>query len=193
MTQDANKQFYDRLNSDNRQSLPLRALVTSTPQDRDPALYGRVVDQFIVEQSARYKPTPGTTWCNIFVWDVTSAMGQEVPHWIDIDNRPADPHSPGARETTANMLADWFDSVTARNRGWREVSRTGSQDEANSGRPVVAAWKAPPGKHGHVAMVRPAVWVPQGPTVAQAGAINFSRGLIGRAFGVREPRFFANR
>ena len=65
--------------------LPTNPIVKGNEECRSPALLDRLIEQFDVENSARYTPHKhgGDTYCNIFVWDVTSALGAEIPHYVD--------------------------------------------------------------------------------------------------------------
>lgn len=69
--------------SDPYSAKPVDPPVTSTLEDRHPLLYSAIINQFGVETNPRYRPRNNNTYCNIFVWDVSSAMGAEIPHWIN--------------------------------------------------------------------------------------------------------------
>ena len=45
--------------------------------------YQAVLNEFGVETNPRYLQRNGNTYCNIFVWDATKAMGAEIPHWVN--------------------------------------------------------------------------------------------------------------
>jgi hypothetical protein len=117
----------------------------------------------------RYAHRNGSTFCNIFAWDVTRAMGAEIPHWVNPSGDPT-PHLKG-NELNANALNSWLHAHGARY-GWRQVTLAEGVDLANQGRPVVASWKNQ-GGIGHIAMIRPGVaTASEGPWMAQAGAKN---------------------
>ena len=141
------------------QALP--AHITSTQGARSAAAYADVLGQFCVGSCRRYAPTKMATYCNIFVWDVTRAMGCEIPHWIDADKRGCEPGDAGARETTANYLAGWLEDV-GRAQGWEQHTRRMCASLAALGFPTVASLQSH-GRHGHIAMVSP------DGTLAQAG------------------------
>jgi monofunctional glycosyltransferase len=153
------------------------------------------LDQFQVESNPRYRRNRadrGETYCNIYVWDVTRAMGAEVPHWVDDAGNPKEPGR--GHETTANGVVEWPDADGARF-GWQEVGSDRAQDLANLGQPVIAAWLNPKGI-GHVAMVRPCSPSREGPLLSQAGQTNSRSILASDAFGEawtrREVRYFAH-
>jgi hypothetical protein len=145
--------------------------------------YSHVIDQFQVDSHPRYRPQGKSTFCKTFVWDVTSAMGCEIPHWIDAQAQPA-AMGKGA-ETTANVV---LNLLALGAWGWR-VSDDPAAD-ATAGRPTVAGWYNPAGI-GHVAMVRP-FCEPARLIVAQAGRVNSSRMSLRTAFGDRPLVFYAH-
>lgn len=161
--------------------VPVFAPLTSDASNRSADLYRRVCAQFNVTSSPRYAAGPGVTWCNIYVWDATSAMGAEVPHWYD----PATgaPTSVGRGvETRANDVYNW---LVRGHGGWREGTHAEATANAALGRPSVAAYFNPtPGRSGHVAMV-----LPNG-NIAQAGASNFFDVPVSRGFGSLPVRYF---
>jgi hypothetical protein len=164
--------------------------VISRPGCRDPRQYIEVAKSFDVLDNPRYRSNetryglPPGTYCNIYVWDVTSAMQSEAPHWIDVFKRPAGVAAPGTTETTANGLIDWFHEGRC---GWRKMDDAREAYAiADTGRPVVACWRSPPGRVGHVAMVMP------GNVIAQAGANNLWLEPIAHGFGGLVPEFFGH-
>ncbi|NPV90054.1 MAG: hypothetical protein HPY50_04670 [Firmicutes bacterium] len=62
---------------------PLQPKFTSDENLRSPYAYDMIIDQFKVADNPRYKRRNGNTYCNIFAWDVTNAMGAEIPYWVD--------------------------------------------------------------------------------------------------------------
>lgn len=164
--------------------------LTNGEGQRSAAAYRAVIDQFDVENNPRYavnKKGRGDTYCNIFVWDVTRAMGAEIPHYVDPDTLEPRyyPDIRGARELSANGVADWLERVGARY-GWRRVSAEEAQALANRGHPVVTAHHNPGGS-GHVQVVCPSAdgrYDPsRGVTVAQAGRRLMNYGYITQIFG----------
>lgn len=156
-------------------SKPCTPAITSNESSRSAALYRQVIDQFAVETNPRYavnKKGHGDTYCNIFMWDVTSAMGAEIPHWVDAQTGAPRtyPDTKGAREMSANSIYNWLHEQ-GNNYGWFEVTPEQAQALANQGRPVVTAFKKT--GHGHVQVVCPSedgqYNEKRGVTIAQAG------------------------
>jgi len=153
---------------------PTTPAITSDIHNRSPQLYRAVVDQFNVETAERYRPfRNGNTFCNIFVWDVTRAMGAEIPHYTDpVTGDPMFyPDVRGARSMGAIATCQWL-STHGERFGWREVDAQTAQMHANQGRPAITS----AGSIGHVQMVVPSSsggFDPnRGVTIAQAGRIN---------------------
>lgn len=158
-------------------------LVTSDTTNRSAARYNSVVAQFKVESNPRYAVTEsGSTYCNIFLWDVTRAMGAEIPHYVDASTLEARywPDVSGARELNANGIHNWLQKKGG-DYGWKAVTAEEAQRLANAGHPVVTAWKNPAG-HGHVQAVVPSkdgkYDASRGVTIAQAGRRLFSYNYI---------------
>ncbi len=159
-------------------SKPCTPAVTSSVNNRSASLYRQVIDQFDVENNKRYevnKKGRGDTYCNIFLWDVTSAMGAEIPHFVDAQTGAPRtyPDVKGAKQMSANSIYNWLHEK-GNDYGWFEVTPEQAQQMANAGRPVVTSWKNL-GGHGHVQVVCPSkdgVYnEKRGVTVAQAGRI----------------------
>lgn len=128
--------------------------VVSNVGARSAALYNNVIKQFNVEGNSRYTPYKnGSTYCNIYVWDVTTAMGAEIPHRVDANGDIVKKGSSVAKYMTANAMYDWLGGK-GQEYGWKEVSAQEAQMYANMGSPAVASWKNPKG-HGHIQMVVP--------------------------------------
>lgn len=157
---------------------------------RSPDCYRAVVDQFSVATNARYAPREGKTYCNIFVWDVTRAMGAELPHWVDNDGHPAPAASPHAHRVSCNGLH----KLLLRHGlawGWSRVSEAEAEAAANVGHPTIAIRSNPEG-NGHVAVVLPTDPADSGIVVAQAGSIRFGRGSRTEAFGNTAPEYWTH-
>jgi hypothetical protein len=201
------KSYADGTNTyeiDKSSSHPVNPPVTNSPGNRDPNLYSSAINQFGVETNPRYTPRNNNTYCNIFVWDVTTAMDAEIPHWVDVKTRePLDvsKYYELTRqgiifdELNANEVVDWIDGSGA-NYGWHAVTAEEAQNLANRGNPAVAVWKNPnagvpesqwkypkAGTAGHVAMIRPGEYsLTQGPAIAQAGGDNTNSGRVSTNF-----------
>ena len=180
----------DYLSDANNQwrQIPLDLLVRNLPGHRSAAALNGCMDQFNVSGSARYKPKRagggGVTWCNVYLGDATSALGADVPHWIDERGRAAYASS-AHRETTANEI---YDRLLAGVDGYAECTPDVALAKALLGHPVVVAWRNPSGP-GHVALVEP-VSDARGILVAQAGAVCGRRIPLRAAFGDRAVRMF---
>lgn len=153
---------------------PTTPAITSDVNNRSPELFRAVVNQFNVETAERYRPgRNGNTFCNIFVWDVTGAMGAEIPHFTDpTTGDPMQyPNIRSARHMGAIATCEWLSEHGGRF-GWREVDAKTAQLHANQGRPAITS----AGSLGHVQVVVPSTngdFDPiRGVTIAQAGRIN---------------------
>ena len=139
--------------------VPVDAPTTNAAGNRSADAYSQVIDQFDVENNPRYAQRDGNTYCNIFAWDVTRAMGAEIPHYRE-----------DGSEMDANGVADWL-AGEGEAHGWHPVSEQEAQAMANQGKPVVVSWKNE-GGIGHIGVVRPGEMGENGPNLAQAGAVN---------------------
>jgi monofunctional biosynthetic peptidoglycan transglycosylase len=164
------------------------APIQSSPGQRDRFLYDSVINQFRVSTNPRYRQDlqgRGETYCNIFVWDVTKAMGVEIPHWVDGEGNRMDDGE--GSELDANGLIRWLESTGDRS-GWEAVDAGRAQALANQGFPVVATWKNP-GGIGHLAVVRPGDHSEtEGPNIAQSGSVNFNKGTVEQGFRERAAK-----
>jgi LysM repeat protein len=169
-------------------SHPINPPLTNAPGQRDAAIYSQLINQFAVGHNPRYIGVPGTTYCNIFVWDVSRAMGAEVAHWVDQSGDTATPGAPHANEIVINAGVNWMLDFGISKHGWRKATPQEAQDAANLGEIAVVMWKNPnPGHHGHTAVVRPGSINANGPTIAQAGLHNFNMGHVVDSFATRSP------
>jgi len=169
--------------------LPLKAVITSTSQNRHPDLYAAVIHQFGVEGNPRYAPDR-YTYCNTFAGDVMRAMGVPLPTKADLGINKRDRATVGTQ-----ALYRWL-LTKAGAQGWREVNPNTSeglrllQEHVNAGKPALAA------DEGHVAVIRPGQRANSVADlrIAQAGARNLNNVRLGDAgLGrVFRPRFFIN-
>lgn len=141
----------------------IRPTVTSTADRRSPIVYARVIQQFEVDTNPRYDPdAPDKPRAHIFVWDVTRAMGAEVPHFA------------GMKELSLAQTCDWirFEGVA---RGWLKLRLDRALNLANVGQPVLVLPENP--KLKALAVLLPGD-VPQ---VASAGLVRGGSLEIARA------------
>jgi hypothetical protein len=176
--------------------------VTSDLDRRSAQLYNEVIGQFDVETNIRYTPYKrgNDTYCNIFVWDVTRAMGAEIPHYVDLKTGAPRyyPDVSGAYELDANGVYDWL-TQNGKQYGWIEVSAETAQEYANKGCPAVTAWKNSDGGAGHVQVVCPSknggYDEIRGVTVAQSGRHNYEYAYISSTVSagkLPEVRYFVH-
>ena len=160
--------------------LPIRAPHQADASARRAQEYVDVCAQFDVEHAWRYRPREGLTFCNIFVWDCTCALGCEIPHWADDEGAPCAVGD--GTEMTANRMHEW---LAAESGGWKPCTVRDGAARAALGFPVVAAWRNPAGV-GHVAMVLP------GGLVASAGRLNAWLKPLPHSFGAVKPDYFTH-
>lgn len=170
--------------------LPASPVICSAPGERNPTSYEAILAQFDVEHNPRYVPRDGKTYCNIFAWDVTRAMGAELPHWVDPLGRPTTCDDPSGQRMNCNAISEWLHSV-GHSYGWTQTDEEGAVRAAALGHPTVAIWRNPSG-NGHVAMVRPDGMGLSGPFCAQAGKVCFQQGEVARAFGGFVPEWWSH-
>lgn len=166
-------------------SKPTWAQLTNGSNARSAEVYRKVVEQFGVETNPRYTSRDGKTYCNIFVWDVTRAMGCEIPHWEVAYKQVGSEVLAVGVERNANDVCDWLEKYGAAC-GWTKCKATEVNYLAEQGKPVVACYKSPARGIGHVAMVIPDVNTSlpgMQPIIAQAGAVNFYGFPMSRGFG----------
>lgn len=156
--------------------------VVNNVGNRSAAAYKSVIEQFNVETNSRYTPYKnGSTYCNIYVWDVTTAMGAQIPHRVDSQGNIATSSTSNVKYMTANRMYDWLGGEKGKEYGWKEVTAEEAQKYANMGCPAVAAWKNPKG-HGHIQMVVPSkdgqYNSSKGVAISQAGSKVIEYGYI---------------
>jgi len=171
--------------------------ITNEPGNRNPDIYNDIMNQFNVENHKRYERVGRTagnsgTKCNYFVWDVTRAMGVEIPHYHNIntgessygldDSDIRTGYGNTYHERNANATINWLENEGAAD-GWEVVSASEAQAYANQGIPAVAAFNNPGGA-GHMAMVRPSDGTTgNDPVIAQAGSRNYNETTASQGFG----------
>lgn len=163
----------------------------NSDKERSPENYRKALAQFEVATNPRYvkghdnDPTNGEeTYCNIFLWDATKALGCEVPHWVDLATGVETAMGKG-RELSANGVCDWF-SMHGLKFGWMKCDEVQARRRASAGFPTVVLWRNVNGI-GHVAMVLTGTDVTR---IAQAGTRNFFDEQLLRGFGGATPLNF---
>lgn len=181
---------------------PSSPAITNYSNKRSANNYYRVINQFDVENNERYevnKNGQGDTYCNIYVWDVTKAMGAEIPHYYNSKTGEAlsYPNVQGAECMTANKMQDWL-TTTGKQYGWKEVSAEQAQAYANQGHPAVTTFKNSSG-HGHVQVVCPSqnggYDSEKGVTISQAGSSLHDYAYINDVFSdnaMQKVRYFVH-
>lgn len=158
-----------------------------------------VVETLNVENSDRYEAEPGRgpTYCNIYAYDVVSALGGYLPRvwWTDDAIRrirqgeTVEPvYDDTILEMNANALTQWFADFGA-DFGWeRAADMTEAQNTANDGElGIIVAANEDPDASGHITVLMPetaettATRDEQGnvlvPTQSQAGRNNVEHGV----------------
>ena len=133
--------------------LVLDDLPGSAPDRRSAESYLAVLRALDVRSSPRYQSAARSTWCNIFVWDATCALGCEIPHWL---LKPGgDPkNTKDWDELPANRICEWLAGSMGRAAGWHPIDRHQAEAMSSGGFPVVITWTNRRGS-GHVAMAMP--------------------------------------
>ena len=155
-------EFTNKLNSTDDKDVPIHAPYPNAKDKRNAYEYSKVVGQFRVNESLRYKEETiidkktgerkKETFCNVFARDVAWAMGAELPSY----------------ENTYGMIK-WLNNY-GKARGWHKATNGAeeAQDHASQGHLTIAIIP------GHIAVVRPGSSVGEpfnskGPAIAQAG------------------------
>jgi hypothetical protein len=157
----------------------VQAPVQSREGKRSRDLLDQVIRQFAVATNPRYSEDgPGRPRAHIFVWDVSRAMGCEVPHFV------------GAKELTLAQTCDWLRHEGPM-RGWRRVAEYEVLNTVEQGQLVVAMPK-------DIKVKLMAVVAPQEPPEDMKPRLTgacLKRG-VGltpmEAFGVRPVEFFTH-
>jgi len=195
-------------NNSKLSSIPAASWVASNPSvvshvgERSASAYRSVINQFNVESNDRYRVNKlgqNDTYCNIYAWDVSRAMGAEIPHYINAST--GEPVQSGSsnnvEELNANSMNDWLNTY-GKQYGWVQVSAEQAQDDANQGMPAVTSWKNSSG-HGHMQVVSPSTDgkydASRGVAIAQAGAHLYNYNYITAVYGsnsLKNVQYFAH-
>lgn len=112
---------------------------------RSGKVYRQVVGQFDVENSPRYQPRRGETYCNFYVHDVMTAMGTGLPR------------------LTAQDYEVWLPGREGQEAGWARVSPEEAGERADRGYPTIVVGDE------HIAVVCPRNEGDTGLFISQAG------------------------
>jgi hypothetical protein len=158
---------------------PLKPPLVSNVLNRSPERLAFVVAQFHLEAAERFRKRdtdgkPGDeTFCNFAAVAITNAMGAPLP------------------QMRANAIALWLEGQAVdENSQWELINEHTAQAMADEGQLAVAVWVNDAGP-GHIAVVVPSLDEP-GTWIAQAGASNFTRGLLVKGFGDKVPLFYGH-
>lgn len=164
--------------------------IIGNENNRSAALYNTIINQFDVENNGRYKPRSGNTYCNIYVWDVSRAMGAPVPHHTDSNGNIVSSTTPGARAMTANSMRNWMAGSAGQKNGWKKVSAEQAQNYANQGRPSVVVNHNSSG--GHISMVAPSTDgkynAQKGVMISQAGSNLINKDYITKVYSANRMK-----
>lgn len=150
----------------------------------------RIINHFNVDDplNKRYAAISGTSFCNIFVSDVTRAMDVEISRWIN------------GKKMWKTSIYEWLtDPSQGEYLGWERVLPYSAQEEANRGYPTIVMTVPSNGRLGHMAMVIPGAGeIVKGksyPISAQAGLTNFVGESVyaSQQFREREVVYFVNK
>jgi hypothetical protein len=159
----------------------IRPPVESREGRRSAELYQLVLNQFAVGNNPRYGAEgPDKLRSHIFVWDVTRAMGCEIPHML------------GARELTLSQTMDWL-RYESSDRGWVKLSPDRAIAVAQEGRVVVAIPRDRKASAQLMALVRPEEPGEDGaPRVAFAGNTCSNDASAKEAFQLATLEYFSH-
>jgi hypothetical protein len=137
------------------------------PEDQRKRAINDLLDWFNVETSARYRPSGGMTFCNIYAYDYCFMTEAYVPRvwWTQRailklqagENVPVQ-YGETVNELTANNLTQWFKDWGPHFNWRRTVDLTELQEAANDGKVCITVAKAKPlshNGHGHIVAVVP--------------------------------------
>lgn len=158
--------------------------LTSGTARREAALTSAIIEQFRVEDAKRYQPDEFGTRCNLFLSDVTRALGCHVPELWKV--------GPTYNEQRANHQIDWLKSKHAELAGWHPVANDAAAlERVNLGHVVVVGWHSGSDSPGHVAIGKPSAGA-RVLHVAQAGRSCFTDGPVSQGFGLLPVRFWTH-
>jgi hypothetical protein len=175
---------------------PLGETGMPRPRVRSAAGLDQIIEWLGVEQSRRYRPGGGLTYCNIYAYDVAYAAGVYLPRvwWtakalvaLEAGQMVAAQYDVTIREMNANAIHDWLQDYGPRF-GWKRVfSLTDLQECANRGGiATICARRKDVSRSGHIVIIAPETNAVKArrdakgrvtmPVQSQAGSVNFARG-----------------
>lgn len=156
----------------------VQAPVQSRPNARTRARFQQVLMQFAIAANPRYEPDgPGRPRGHIFVWDVSRAMGCEIPHFV------------GAKELSLAQTVDWVRHEGTM-RGWTRTPEAEAVGLANKGHMVIALPKDPRTKG--ISIVMPLRDTPTGPVLCGAATERGYDFDPEAFFGTRQVEYFSH-
>ena len=102
--------------------------------------YLNVIHQFAAGHNPRYAPDAKGSRAHVFVWDVSRAMGCEIPHFL------------AGRELNLAQTVDWL-KMSSLSRGWRKVKLETALEQVELGNLAVVVPKDP--RQKKIAVLRP--------------------------------------
>lgn len=174
---------------------PLGETGMPRPKVRSAAGLNQVIEWLGVEQSRRYRPGGGLTYCNIYAYDVAYAAGVYLPRvwWtakaltaLEAGQMVAAQYDVTIREMNANAIHDWLQDYGSKFDWKRTFSLTELQACANRGGiATICARRKDLSRSGHIVVVAPEATSVQArrdasgrvvmPVQSQAGTVNFAR------------------
>ena len=166
--------------------------------DHTPVSIHEIIKWLGVEKGDRWKPKPGSTYCNVYATDFAHACGVYLPRvWWNSSSESklssgmqvSPTYNGTVIELSANALFRWLSGPHSSTFGWRRVfSFTEAQSAADIGIPVViCARKKSEASPGHIAVIAPESDVVKPvrnasgevvlPVLSQAGAKNEELGV----------------
>lgn len=183
------------LRSGRASASPLGETGMPRPKIRSPAGLNQVIEWLGVEQSRRYRPGGGLTYCNIYAYDVAYAAGVYLPRvwWtakaltaLEAGQMVAAQYDVTIREMNANAIHDWLQDYGPRF-GWKRTFSLGDLQECanRGGVATICARRKDVSRSGHIVIIAPesnavkarrdAAGRVTMPVQSQAGSVNFAR------------------
>jgi hypothetical protein len=152
-----------------RQVLAIPLAFQNGVEHRSPEAYLAAIEQFAVGTNVRYQPDGAALRANVFVWDVSRALGVEIPIFVN------------GRQQPLGHTAQWLRERSAA-RGWLRVSLPKGIEHALAGGPTVVIPRDM--RQPMMGFMRPELDVDGKPFVAAAGKRRGSRLTLLEGIGV---------